>query len=66
MMVRLSGDIGNGEIDAVAYCKKYAEHLLAVKIVNWRQTSKDLSVLPDFIDELRDLILGNGDSLRGL
>lgn len=48
------------EIDAVDYCKRYGEHLLAVRIVNWRNQkgSRD-----SFIQALNDLIQDNQDSL---
>lgn len=47
-------------VDAVVYLRKYGNHLLAVKVVNWR---KGRGKLEDFFDELEDVVIGNDDQL---
>jgi hypothetical protein len=48
-----------GEIDGLIYLKKYGEHLLAVKLQQWRQGQKD----PHLISEIEELASENNDQL---
>jgi len=49
-----------GEIDALLYLKKKGEHLLAVKVANYRNGTGRKE---DFISDLSDLVNMNGDYL---
>lgn len=53
-------DYESGQVDAVDYCKRFGEHMLAVKIVSWRKGKVDRV---EFINGLEELITENGDIL---
>lgn len=48
------------EIDAVEYCKRYGEHMLAVRIVSFRKGQAERT---DFIAQLEELVKENEDIL---
>ena len=51
---------GPGEIDALEYAKRYGEHLMAVRIKQWRagQNPQDT-----FLNDLMELVRTNQDAL---
>jgi hypothetical protein len=53
------------EIDAVEYAKRYGEHMIAVRIQNWRsKLANGERANPDlFIGDLTELVHNNQDTL---
>jgi hypothetical protein len=49
----------NGVIDGVKYLRNQGEHLLCVKLVNWRKGVGS----PDFINEIVEIVVQRGDVL---
>ena len=51
---------GPHEIDALEYAKRYGEHMIAVRIKNWRSGK---GTQDSFINLLMDLVQHNQDAL---